>query len=99
MRREDVLVPLFIAALYFTGAFVSLSVVLERTSAFRIALVVMIVSMLILAGLREGLKQSVSDRLVGLQLALGFSLLVFGLIWWTVRTVLEILELWPFTDK
>jgi len=96
MQREDILVPLLIAALYFAGAFVTASVVLEGLMALRVALVVAFISVLVLIGLY---MLPESNRLIGIQIGLGFGLLVFGLIWWVVRTILEILGVWPFTDR
>ena len=95
MQREDILIPFFVAALYFAGTFVTVGVIQAPLTAFRAAMVVVIVSMLVLLVLRW----YELNRLVGIQIALGFSLLIFGLIWWAVRTVLESLDLWPFTDN
>jgi hypothetical protein len=98
MQLEDVLIPLFIAALYFAAAFITASVILESLTSFRIALIVLIIAMLIYLGLRL-LGQHTSDFLIGIQMALGFSLLTFGLIWWVIRTILELWDLWPFTSR
>ena len=95
MQREDILIPFFVAALYFAGTFVTVGVIQDPLTAFRSAMVAVIISMLVLLVLRR----YELNRLVGIQIALGFSLLIFGLIWWAVRTVLESLDLWPFIDN